>query len=63
MGGVYTRNKLFDTHFRTAAENLAGLEDDVCTDGAVKATVFENYETAIEDDWADFIKEFCGDDS
>ena len=63
MNGMYARNKLFDMHYHVGAGKLPALEDDVRTDGTVTASVFENYETAIEEGWANFIEDFCGNDS
>ncbi|MDR2137569.1 MAG: hypothetical protein LBO68_04695 [Synergistaceae bacterium] len=58
MNGVYTYNKLFDTYCLKGREDLPRLENDVLADDVVVNTVFENYETALEDDWANFIKDF-----
>ena len=63
MSGVYARNKLFSTLYRMGTENLPTLVRDVNIDGAVTTSVFENYETAVEEDWPDFIKDFCGNDA
>ncbi|MDR1978786.1 MAG: hypothetical protein LBQ42_08635 [Synergistaceae bacterium] len=59
MSGVYARNKLFDVYCRTGAEDLPYLENDVCTDDAVRTSVIENYETSLEDGWPEFIEDFC----
>jgi hypothetical protein len=56
MGGVYSRNKLFDNIYLMGKENLPALEGDVCADEAVVSSVLENYETSIEEDWPNFIK-------
>ena len=58
MSGVYAHNKLFDTNYQRGAEDLPNLEDDVFTDDSVATTVFENYETSIEEEWPEFIKDF-----
>jgi hypothetical protein len=43
----------------TGRENLPYLEDDVFADESVITTVLEDYEISLEDDWSDFIKDFC----
>ena len=60
MSGVYSRNKLFDTHYQAGAEDLPRLEDDAYGESSIVTTVFENYETSLEDGWPDFIKDFYG---
>jgi hypothetical protein len=59
MGGVYSRNKLFDVSYLAGKENLPDLEDDVHADESVFSSVLDDYETSIEEDWPDFIKTFC----
>jgi hypothetical protein len=58
MSGVFAHNKLFDTYCLKGKEELPHLEDDVVADGVVVNTVLENYETSLEDDWPNFIKDF-----
>ncbi|MDR2175529.1 MAG: hypothetical protein LBO82_06285 [Synergistaceae bacterium] len=56
MSGVYSRNKLFDSSYFAGKENLPELEIDVHTDESILSSVEENYETSIEEDWPNFIK-------
>jgi hypothetical protein len=58
MGGVYSRNRLFDSVYLAGKENLPNLEGDVCADETVVSSVLEDYETSIEEDWSDFVKIF-----
>jgi hypothetical protein len=58
MGGIYSRNKFFDSSYLAGKENLNGLEDDVHMDESVVFSALEDYETAIEEDWPNFIKNF-----
>jgi hypothetical protein len=55
---VYARNKLFDIAYRAGAEELPELENDVYVDDVTKMTVFESYETSLEEGWPDFIEDF-----
>ena len=59
MGGVYSRNKLFDTAYLTGVQDLPCLEDDIYVVSSTTTTVFEAYEDYLLDGWADFIKDFC----
>ena len=56
MSGVYSRNKLFDNSYLAGKENLPALEDDVHLDESIVSSIEEVYETTIEEDWPDFIK-------
>jgi hypothetical protein len=58
MSGVFAQNKLFDTYCLRGKEDLPHLEDDVFADSVVVTTVLEDYETSLEDDWPDFIRDF-----
>ena len=58
MAGLYVRNRLFNTYCQVGMENLPVLEEDVGSDGTVLMTVLENYETALEDGWPDFVRDF-----
>ncbi|MDR1048258.1 MAG: hypothetical protein LBL51_00760 [Synergistaceae bacterium] len=59
MSGVYSYNKFFDSTYLAGKENLLELEDEVHTDESVVSSVIGDYETAIEEDWPDFIINFC----
>ena len=58
MGGIYSRNKLFNTFYLTGTQDLPDLEEDVYVEGATTTTLFEAYEDYLPDGWADFIKDF-----
>jgi hypothetical protein len=58
VGGVYSRNKFFDSAYLAGKESLSGLEDDVFSDESIISSVVDNYETSIEEDWPNFIKNF-----
>lgn len=58
MSGIYAHNKLFDDLYQIGAENLPDLEEDVHFEDSTETTVFDDYETVIEDFWADFIRDF-----
>ncbi|MDR3230014.1 MAG: hypothetical protein LBT65_01120 [Synergistaceae bacterium] len=59
MGGVYVHNPLCENFQGRAEEDLPVLEDEVSADESLGTTVVEDYETLIENDWAEFIKDFC----
>ncbi|MDR1733131.1 MAG: hypothetical protein LBR61_13680 [Synergistaceae bacterium] len=58
MSGVYIRNELCGDFQGLAEEELPVLEDEVCADRALEMSVEDRYEAAIENCWADFIKDF-----
>lgn len=58
MSGIYVHNKLFDDLYRVGADDLPELEEDVRSEDSTETTVFEDYESAIEDFWPDFIRDF-----
>lgn len=57
MSGVYSHNKLFDSFNWVGVEDLPALEDDTHTSDSLETSVFEDYETSMEDGWPDFIKD------
>jgi hypothetical protein len=59
MSGVYAHNRQCNDLQGKEEEELALLENEVYVDEALRTSVFENYETVIENSWADFIKDFC----
>ena len=59
MGGVYSRNKYFDTFYLSGAQDLPELEQDVYVEGATATTMFESYEDYLMDGWPGFIEDFC----
>jgi hypothetical protein len=59
MGGVYSRNKFFDDAYLAGRENLPNLENDVHMEESVASSIDEDYETSIEEDWPNFIKNLC----
>jgi hypothetical protein len=59
LSGVYSRNKLIDRLYRDGMEDLPVLEDDVSVERSVSLSLLENYETTIEEDWPEFIKDFA----
>jgi hypothetical protein len=58
-GGVYSRNRLFDTVYQAGVQDLPRLEDDVYVEDSTMTTAFDDFEDYLEDGWADFIKDFC----
>ena len=61
MGGVFSRNKFFDTVYQTGAQALPELEKDIYAEDATMSTIFESYEDHLADveGWPDFIRDFC----
>ena len=59
VGGVYSRNKHFDTFYLTGAQDLPELERDVYVEPSTEFSMFESYEDYLADGWPEFIKDFC----
>ena len=59
MGGVYSRNKYFDTFYLAGTQELTELEEEVYVEDATTTTVFESFDDYLMEDWADFIRDFC----
>jgi hypothetical protein len=58
LGGVYTRNKLFDMVYLSGTQDLPALEEDVFAVDATVSTILESYEDYLPDGWPGFIRDF-----
>ncbi|GHS93398.1 hypothetical protein AGMMS50276_03750 [Synergistales bacterium] len=55
MSGVYSRNNIFKNNYVNGVDDLPVLEDRIFGEEAVIMPVWDSYEIAIEEDWAQFI--------
>ena len=55
MSGVYSRNNIFKDNYVSGVDDLPVLEDRIFGEEAVTMPVWDSYEIAIEEDWAQFI--------
>ncbi|MDR1740475.1 MAG: hypothetical protein LBR38_01310 [Synergistaceae bacterium] len=58
-GDLYTRNKLFDSVCLSGVVNLSDFESAVYAAETMEISMFDDYDTAIEEGWAEFIIDFC----
>ncbi|GHV44553.1 hypothetical protein FACS1894204_01860 [Synergistales bacterium] len=55
MSGIFSRNSMFKKKYISGVDDLPVLENRIFGEEAVIIPVWDSYEIAVEEDWAQFI--------